>query len=459
MPIISRFTLARGGLPCPGSRRRSSRHAPSRPSIGRALADALLRALRERAVVRVGKALLRGPLLVRHAARAQRAARHHARASASRFCTPRARLRRRSTKAPARRRDARGDRRAGRHAPFARARARARRGARRARRRRRRRRRTPGARVRASPGSPPRTAAGRVACVPAVLATGAARTDAVTIALVEATRSLTTPSSRPAPRPRGSTASRLCVSVCGRARSRREVFRVAGFIRSRRMPGSVTAARDESRGALCAFSMHAIICFKWHPFADGGRSRARPPRTRALVGLAASPHVPPCPPRASRLGSPPGLSPAAFRPVRPRVSTQCLDPIRVGRRRVGRARLGDGAHSAALRSRRRAAARAGTRRAPARARVYARTGATTVETRASRVKHHARVVVVVHREGQPRPPARRVGRVAHFFRSSRRSLRVATETAASVISTRSALALATAGSFTVTVTFAGQGRR
>jgi len=39
------------------------------------------------------------------------------------------------------------------------------------------------------------------------------------------------------------------------------------------------------------------------------------------------------------------------------------------------------------------------------------------------------------------------------------SRRVATETAASVISTRSALALATPGSFTVTVIFAGQGRR
>jgi len=68
----------------------------------------------------------------------------------------------------------------------------------------------------------PRTAAGRVEMLPAVLAIGAARTDAVAIALVEATRRLTTPYEL-APRraPRKSTASRLCVSVCGRARSRR----------------------------------------------------------------------------------------------------------------------------------------------------------------------------------------------------------------------------------------------
>ena len=39
----------------------------------------------------------------------------------------------------------------------------------------------------------PRTAAGRVALLPAVRATGAARTDAVAIDLVEATRRLTTP--------------------------------------------------------------------------------------------------------------------------------------------------------------------------------------------------------------------------------------------------------------------------
>jgi len=64
----------------------------------------------------------------------------------------------------------------------------------------------------------PRTAAGRVALLPAVLATGVARTEAVAIALVEATRRPTTPNELAARRaPRGSTASRLCVSVCGRA--------------------------------------------------------------------------------------------------------------------------------------------------------------------------------------------------------------------------------------------------
>jgi hypothetical protein len=64
----------------------------------------------------------------------------------------------------------------------------------------------------------PRTAAGRVALLPAVQTTGAARTEAVAIALVEHTRRPTTPNELAARRaPRGSTASRLCVSVCGRA--------------------------------------------------------------------------------------------------------------------------------------------------------------------------------------------------------------------------------------------------